>query len=167
MAQPVYLWLEIEGTPIKGEVGRGAPVPAGSIECFSFHYGLNHPVGPLIIGSSLAGSPVQNRVHEPVRFHKRINKSTPHLLAALCERSPVTKAEFRFFRPDPTGLRGDQHYFTVELEEGFVCQVQQISEEATMAARKDAQAIEEVSLIFHRIKWRDEIDGSEHIDEVL
>jgi type VI protein secretion system component Hcp len=59
-------------------------------------------------------------------------------------------------------MRGDQHYFTVELQGGFVRQVKQVSEEATMAGRSDAQAIEEVSLTFEEITWRDIIAGHEY-----
>lgn len=161
MAQSVHLWLEIDGRHVEGEFRRSGPGREGSIECFSFYYEVAVPA-VVSEASDRFVQPTELRLHEPVRFHKRINKSTPPLLKALRLQEPVTKAEFRFFRRDPTGTRSDQHYFTVELQGGFVRQVKQVSEEATMAGRSDAQAIEEVSLTFEEITWRDIIAGHEY-----
>ena len=88
MAQTVHLLLEIDGNAIEGESTIASLERAGTIECASFEHGLTAPVA--------AGGRRGRRTHEPVTIIKRIDKSTPLLLKALCNSEPVTRAEFRF-----------------------------------------------------------------------
>ena len=97
MAQTVHLKLQIDGNDIEGESTIGSMDREGTIECSAFEYRLTTPRE---VGS---GALTGRRQHSAVVITKRIDKTTPLLLKALCQNEIVTEATFRFFRPSPGG----------------------------------------------------------------
>lgn len=156
MAQPVHLRLEIDGNSVDGESSIGSMEREGTIECSSFKYSVFTPFD----GGRMTGK----RQHNPVEITKRIDKSTPLLFKALCQNDPVTMAEFRFFRP-ATGRTsgGEQHFFTVLLENGYISRISQVSEDA-MGGENAPPMMEEVAFVFQDITWTYEIGGATHKD---
>jgi type VI secretion system secreted protein Hcp len=158
MAQTVHLWLEIDGNRIEGESRVATLDRRDTIECSSFHYEVTTPRDA---GGQLTGA----RQHAPVKIHKRIDKSTPLLLKALCQFEPVNRAEFRFYRTALTRTgETEQHFFTVLLENGFISSVKQVSEDVIMAGAEAPPMMEEVAFLFQDITWTYEIDGATHKD---
>jgi type VI secretion system secreted protein Hcp len=158
MAQTVHLWLTIDGNYVEGESSVVSLDRAGTIECSSFRYGVTTPYG------RRSGRRTGRRQHEPVKVHKRIDKSTPLLLKALCNHEPVNEAEFRFYRPSPTGSGAEEHFFTVLLENGYISGVRQLSEDAIMGGEAAPPMMEEVTFVFQDITWTYEPNGATHHD---
>jgi type VI secretion system Hcp family effector len=151
MAQPVYLRLEIDGNQIEGESPIHSMDRAGTIECYAFHYGLEKPI------DDLRAIPQ----HSPVKFHKRIDKTTPLLIKALGQGQPV-RAEFRFFRPSPLGTGEEEQFYTVVLERAYISSVTQVSEHDARTGHYTPPAMEEVAIRFRSIEWIYEPDGVSH-----
>ncbi len=158
MAQTVHLNLEIDGNEIEGESTIASMDRAGTIECSSFSYGVTTPRDPA------SGALTGRRQHHPIRIHKRIDKSTPLLIKALCMNEPVTEGVFRFFRPSPGGSGAEEHFYTIEIANGYVASIKQLSEDAIMAGEKAPPMMEEVSFVFQDITWTYEIGGATHKD---
>lgn len=158
MAQTVHLWLIIDGTDIEGESTISSLERDGSIECLSFHYGVEIPY------DVETGEVTTKRQHGPVTVYKRIDKSTPLLLKALCRHETVNSAEFRFYRPDTTGGGAEEHFYTVLLSNGYIASVEQLSEDAIIGGENAPPMIEEVSFVFQEISWTYESNGATHRD---
>lgn len=163
MAKNVYLKLKIDGTDIEGESTVLSLDREGTIECLSFHHGI------IANYVSSSGQPSGNRQHEPVRIHKRIDKSTPLILEALFQQNKPVEAIFMFFRPTkgPVSRRGsssEEHFFTVLIENGHISGVKQVSEDTIIGGGKAPQMMEEVAFTYHNIKWTNEISGEEYQD---
>ncbi len=161
MAQTVHLSLQIDGNDIEGESTIASMDREGTIECSSFRYQITTPRDPA------TGALTGRRQHGQVRFHKRIDKTTPLLIKALCLNEAVDRAEFRFYRPSPGGEGAEQHFYTVVLEKGYVSSVDQVSEDVIMAGEEAPPMMEEVSLVFQEITWTYEIGGATHKDSVM
>ena len=158
MAQTVHLRLEIDGNAIEGESTISSMDREGTIECSSYEGAVITP------RDDASGRVTGRRQHHPVKFVKRIDKSTPLLLKALCQNEPVTKAEFHFFRPSPGGSGAEEHFYTVLLENGYVSSVSQLSEDVIIAGEDVPPMMEEVELVFGDITWTYEIGGATHKD---
>ena len=130
MAQTVHLALEIDGNAIEGESTISSLEREGTIECSSFAYELTTP------REAATGNLTGRRQHRPVKVTKRIDKSSPLMLKALCQNEPITKAEFKFYQPDSSGSGAEVKFYTVTLENGYVASVKQLSEDAIMAGEK-------------------------------
>ena len=158
MAQTVHLKLQIDGNNVEGESTISSMEREGSIECSSYKGTVRSTSG------GLAKRLTRKRHHEPVRFTKRIDKSTPILIKALCQNEPVTSAEFRFFRPSPGGSGAEEPFYTVKLRNAYISKVSQLSEDAVIAGENAQPMFEEVELVFTDITWTHEISGATHKD---
>ena len=160
MAQTVHLRLLIDGNDIEGESTIASMDREDTIECSAFTYGLSTPRDETSLVLTA------RRQHTPVTITKRIDKSTPLLLKALCRNEPVTTAEFRFFRPSPGGSGAEEHFYTVLLENGFISAVEQESFDAITGGEMAPPMMEEVSFVFKEITWTYEIGGATHMDRL-
>ena len=158
MAQTVHLKLEIDGNEVEGESTISSLEREGTIECSAFTYGLDTP------RDEASGALSGKRQHRPVTITKRIDKTTPLLLKAVCNNEPVTKAEFRFFRPELGAPGTEEHFYTVLLENAYISSVGQESRDAITGGKNAPPMMEEVSLVFGRITWTYEIGGATHRD---
>ncbi len=158
MAQTVHLNLEIDGNDVEGESTVSSMEREGTIECASFKYSLTTP------RKEATGKLTGKRQHRPVEIIKRVDNSTPLLLRALCQNQPVTRAKFRFFRPNPGGSGAEEHFFTVLLEHGYVASVSQLSEDGIMGGEAAPPMMEEIAFVFQDITWTYEMNGATHKD---
>ncbi len=158
MAQTVHLKLQIDGNDIEGESTIDSLERDGTIECSSFDYMLTAPY------DEPTGRPTEKRQHEPVVIQKRVDKSTPLLLKALCRNEPVNSAEFMFFRPSLDGSGAEEKFLTVMLENGYITSVKQVSEDAIIGGEAAPPMMEKVAFIFETITWTYEIGGATHRD---
>ncbi len=152
MAQTVFLRLQINGNDIEGESTVRSFDREGTIECSSFHCGLTAPF-------DAATGQVTRPQPEPVKIHKRVDRTSPLFLKALHQQERV-EAEFMFFQPSPEGR--DEHFFTVQLKSGYVSSVRQASEDVIMAGEKAPPMMEEVVFVYRAIIWMHTQSGSEH-----
>jgi len=156
MAQTVHLQLQIDGNDIEGESTIASMDRENTIECSSFFYGIKTP-------RRSDGKLTGRRQHKPVKISKRIDKTTPLLLKALCKNEPVNEAEFMFFRPNPGGSGAEEKFYTVSLRNGYISGVKQLSEDP-ITGGEDAPMMEEVEFVFREITWTYEPTGGTHHD---
>lgn len=159
-AQKVYLRLQIDGNAVEGESTISSMERDKDIECSSFKYELLTP------RDANTGMLTGRRQHKPVKICKRIDKSTPLLLKALCRNEPVTEAEFRFFRPSSGGTGTEEHFLTVRLENGYISKVSQLSEDTIIGGVGAPPMMEEVEFVFQNITWTYEIGGETYRDSI-
>ena len=141
MAHTVHLWLTINDNDIEGECR--VPGRTGTIECSSFHYEVTRP------WNDATGQLTGARQHKPVRILKRVDKSTPFLLKALCLGEPVKSATFMFYRVGRSGFE-EQFAFMVVLEDAYISSVRHAT---IIAGQEDPPMMEEVEFVFQRITW--------------
>jgi type VI secretion system secreted protein Hcp len=167
LATPAYLRLEIAGSVVEGSSPVTTMDREGTIECHSF----THSVNFLHAERGFAAK----RHHEVVAIKKQIDRSSPLLIKALCEGSVVSRADFRFYHPEPVDGHGEeasdprreQHCYTVSLRGGSIVSVAQLSEDALGGGDNGAlPAMEEVHFTFKHISWKWEDGGVEYEDEV-
>lgn len=155
MAETVHLYLKLNGVTIEGEstqTGR-----ENSIECIHF---VNEVKTARQAGSGLATG---RRQYEPILIRKRIDKSSP-LLAKGLTQNQVAEGVFKFFRPNPSGNGTTEHFYTVDIKQGRVSYIKLYVEDVLDPDTSSRPPLEEVSFVFHTIKWRYEPTGVEHTD---
>jgi type VI secretion system secreted protein Hcp len=142
-----FVRLEIDGNHVEGESTITSLEREGTIECFGFKYDLTTPRDPA------SGSLTGRRQHSPITIVKRVDKSSPLLYRALCHNELVTSVELRFYRPLPGGAGAEEHFYTILLENGYVCDINSVG-----------RGLERVSFVFEDITWTYEIGGATHKD---
>ena len=141
MTHTVHLWLTINDNDIEGE--SRVPGRAGTIECSFFNCEVTRP------WDDAAGQLTGAKKFTPVKILKRVDKTTPLLLKALCLNEPVNSATFMFYRVGRSGFE-EQFAFMVVLEDAHISSVRQ----ATIIAGQEAPPMmEEVEFVFQRITW--------------
>lgn len=151
MAMTVHLKLKLNGSDVEGECASSDhPKQDKTIECLSYVEAVDAP--------SESRRASGHRRYEPARFTKRVDRTSPLLNQALAENQPA-EAEFRFFRPSPSGDGGIQHFFTVLLKTAGIRSVKRISPDVTDATTPGRAPFEEVGITFGSITWTYE-DGN-------
>jgi type VI secretion system secreted protein Hcp len=157
-ALPIALFLKANGTPIAGDSTMEAT--EGAIECVSLVSGVRMTIRE---GSGLATG---RRSHDGIWIRKPIDRSTPLLAKALCNNE-VIEAVFKFFRPSPSGDGTTEHFFTIEIEQGRIAELELVSPDGYSNASDPAPGVapfEDVKFLYASITWRYEITGGEHTD---
>lgn len=157
MAQSVALFLKSSNKDIQGESTISSLGRQDSIECLSFEDSVR------TAREKATGMATGRRTFEPVKFTKRIDKSSPLLAKALCNNEDIS-ATFRFYRPSPIGDGTTEHFFSIELTGARVSHIRRYSPDSIDPASSDAPPLEEVGLVFHDITWTYEPTGAGHTD---
>jgi type VI secretion system secreted protein Hcp len=157
MAETVHAFLSANGTNLEGESTQTSLDREGSIECVYFEDSVRTAREK---GSGLATG---RRTYEPMKFIKRIDKSSPLLAKALCNNELV-EGSFKFFRPSPVGDGTTQQFFTIDISEGRIAGIKRIVPNCIDPASSSEPPLEEVSLVFHTITWTYEDGGVQHTD---
>ena len=158
MAQTIHLSLQIDSNDIEGESTIASMERAGTIECISFFSELTTP------RETATGILTGRRQHAPLTIVKLIDKTTPLLFKALAMNEPVTRGEFRFFRPSSDRTGEEEHYYTVLIENGYVASVRQEQSNILYAESADLPVMERVSFVFQDITWTYVNGGATHQD---
>ena len=164
-APRVHLFLQIDGNDIQGDSTVTSLEREGSIECLAWTDSLttSRETGTVVLT-------VGRRLYGPVTCTKRIDKASPLMFMALTQNDPVTRAEFRFYRPIPSRTRtarrgGEEHYYTVVLENSYVSKITTTSTDiATNPDARNVPATETVSFVFADVTRTYEINGATHTD---
>jgi type VI secretion system secreted protein Hcp len=159
MAQTVHLRLQIDGNDIEGESTVASMDRENTIECSSFFYEIT-------TDRNSDGRLTGKRQHKPVKISKRIDKTTPLLLKALCRNERVNDAEFMFFRPSLGNSRTEEKFYTVLLRNGYISGVKQLSEDPITGGEDAPPMMEEVEFVFREIIWTYESSGTTHSDRL-
>jgi type VI secretion system secreted protein Hcp len=154
-AEPVYLFLKAQNASVQGEVARKGL--ENSIEVLSYEQGVH------VARDTSSGMATGRRQYEPIKIVKRIDRSSPLLLKALTQNQ-VVEGSFRFYRPGPGGTL--QQFYTVEIAQGRVASVKQMSPDVMSPESQRLPALEEVTFVFNTIRWTFTDGGIQHEDAV-
>ncbi|MFP2904926.1 type VI secretion system tube protein TssD [Pyxidicoccus sp. 3LFB2] len=157
MAETVHLFLKANGTDIKGEPTQVSLGRADSIECIYYEQSVKTAREA---GSGLATG---RRQYEGITIRKRIDKSTPLLMKALCENQ-VIEGTFKFFRPNPTGDGTTEQFYTVGIKRGRIAGIRQHVPDSFEPTSTNKPGLEEVHFVFHSIDWTITNGGVTHLD---
>jgi type VI secretion system secreted protein Hcp len=157
MAETVHLKLKANDQDIQGESTQTDLGRENTIECLSFKDNVRTARE---LGSRAA---VGRRVHEPIEFIKRIDKSSPLLAKALCRNEKI-EGEFQFFRPNPAGDGTTEQFFTVKVTNGRIDSIERISPNAHDPAASNAPPMEIIRVVYHTITWSYVPTGAEYVD---
>ncbi|MFO0602297.1 MAG: type VI secretion system tube protein TssD [Polyangiales bacterium] len=157
MAEAVHLYLKANGMDIQGESTIASLGRDNSIECVALDFAVK------TARESGSGMATGRRQYEPLRFRKRIDKSTPLLAKALVENQRI-EAAFKFFRPSPAGDGTTQMFFQIELEQGRLASQNLILPDTLVPASSTDPPLEEITVVFHTITWTYTDGGISHRD---
>jgi type VI secretion system secreted protein Hcp len=71
---------------------------------------------------------------------------------------------FKFYRPSLAGDGTTEQFFTVEIFEGRIASIKRVSPDCIDPASSADPPTEEVSFVFHTIRWVHVASGVEHQD---
>jgi type VI secretion system secreted protein Hcp len=157
MAENVYLFLKASGNDIPGDSTVSSDGRENSIECLEYRDAVMVPT------EASSGLAAGRRSYEPIKILKRLDRSTPLIFKALCNNETI-EATFRFFRPNPTGDGTSQHFFTVEIQQASISQIERVNPNTIQGVTATEPAYEEVSFVFGSIRTCYEDGGIEHVD---
>lgn len=157
MAETVHLFLKANGQDIRGESSQTSLGRKDSIECIYYEQ--------KVITAREAGSGMATgrRQYEPLLIRKRVDKSSPLLMKALVENQSVDGV-FKFFRPSPKGDGTTQQFYTVTIEQGRLASMRQVVPDTLVPASSTEPPLEEVTFVFHAIRWEFTEGGVMHED---
>ncbi len=156
MAETIHLFLKVNGKAVQGESTQRSLGRENSIECLEY---TQEATTAREAGTALATG---RRSYNPLVIRKRIDKSSPLIIKALC-KNEVVEGEFKFFRASLTGDGTTEQFYTVKIEQARVATVKQLVDD-TSPGGANAPPMEEVSFVFHTITWTYTNGGVEHKD---
>jgi type VI secretion system secreted protein Hcp len=110
-----------------------------------------------------SGQPTGQRVHKPLVFTKRYDKSSPLLYQALCSGERLTKIEIKWYRTTMEGTM--EHYFTHKLEDALVIDIQAMMELTTNVKLDYRDHEEKISVTYRKIEWEHVVAGTMGSDD--
>jgi len=144
MAIPVYLWLQDDGgADIKGSVDVQSR--EGSVEVLAHDHRLYIPT------DNSSGKLTGARIHEPFRFTKEIDASTPYLYKAVTTGQTLKRAEFKWYRIDHAGQ--EVEYFNTVLENVKVVNVAPCMHDVKDPGKEKHNHLEAIELRYEKIIW--------------
>ena len=157
MAETVHAFLKANGQDIKGESTQTSLGRENSIECIYYEQSVD------TAREAGSGMATGRRTYLPIKVIKRIDKSSP-LIAKALTKNEVIDCKFLFFRPNPTGDGTTQQFYTVEIAKGRIASQKQYVPDSWDPASSTQPPTEEITMIFHTIKWTYTDGGVSHED---
>jgi type VI secretion system Hcp family effector len=150
-APSVFLDLSSNGTTIEGDSEQKGH--EGAIECVYFSSSVG--TTQLTSGSGMATG---RRTHGPIIIRKRIDRATP-LFAKSLVQNEVAAGTFHFYRTGDDGT--EQHFFTIDFQQGRVSSQTMYSSDNVAAAGVAGSSpfMEEVRFVYRRVSWTYEPGG--------
>lgn len=145
-AETVHLYLRANGERIEGESTQTSLGREGSIECLAFAMESQVPL------DATTGLPTGRSKHSPVTILKRIDKSSPLLFRAMIQGQTID-AEFRFYRPNPSGDGTTEQFYTVEVHKARISKIKTFTPSTLRADTSNEPNQEEVTIAFQEIIW--------------
>jgi type VI secretion system secreted protein Hcp len=152
MADTLSLQLSANGVDIEGDSTVSALERADTIEVLSLEQTVSRPFDRATL------QPTGRRIYPPIRFTKRLDRSTPLLRQALVQNELV-EGRFRWFRPNPSGDGTTQHFMTLSFTQGRITRCALRLPDTLGADTASLPAMEEVELTVGTIEWQWEDGG--------
>jgi len=126
------------------------------ITVIRFDHQIMIPLGPQ------TGQPTGQRVHKPLCFTKRYDKSSPWLYQALCCGERLTEVEIKWYRTTREGTQ--EHYFTHRLRDAIIVNIQANMVLATDVSQDYREPEETICIMYNEIEWTHEVAGTSSWD---
>jgi len=108
------------------------------------------------------GLPIGMRVHKPLCFTKRYDKSSPCLYQVLCCGERLTEVEIKSYRT--TGEGTQEHYFTYRLRDATIVNIQANMVLATDVSQDYREPEETICIRYNEIECTHEVAGTSSWD---
>ena len=158
MAEPVYLFLKVNGVTVEGDSTETSLGRQNAIECLYYRQGVALPTTSYGLTSG-------RRTYEPLVIRKRVDRSSPLLANALTGNRRVDGV-FKFFRLSPSGDGTTEHYYTTEITQGRIVAITQFVTDVEEPGDLPDQPFEEIAFVFNQIQWTWTDGGVEFQDQV-
>jgi type VI secretion system secreted protein Hcp len=129
------------------------------IECLAFRHEISSPRDPH------TGQATGHRQHHLLTITKEFDSSSPMLCKALVMNEKLKLVTIKWYRPSPTGV--EQHFYTMKLENAFVCGVKPWIPNVLDPVHKTYTNMEDISFVYGKIQWTHEVAGKEAEDDWL
>jgi type VI secretion system secreted protein Hcp len=159
MADTLSLTLTANGADIEGDSTVTSLERADTIEVLSLEQTVSRPFDRATL------QPTGRRIYAPIRFTKRLDRSTPRLRQALINNE-VLAGHFRWFRPDPDGGGTTEHFMTLRFTQGRLTRCALRLPDTLGAETASLPALEEIELTVGTIEWEWEDGGVVFTDTV-
>ena len=110
-----------------------------------------------------SGQPTGQRIHKPLMITKVFDKSSPLIFQALVSGETLNKCHLAFYRTSGTG--GQEHYFSIELEDALIVDVQSRMPNCQDPANAHFTQHEDVYFTYRKIIWTHEVSGTSGSDD--
>jgi type VI secretion system secreted protein Hcp len=159
MAESISLTLTANGDDIEGDNLNTSLERQNTIEVLKFEQSMFVNIDRASL------RPSGRRVYAPVKFSKRLDRSTVLLRQAL-NQNQVIAGNFRWFRPNPAGDGTTQHFFTLAFTGGRITRCELQLPDVLQAESSTLPPMELVELMFDGVTWTWEDGGIEHTDSI-
>jgi len=110
-----------------------------------------------------SGQPTGQRIHKPLMISKVFDKSSPLIFSALTSGETLTKCRLEWYRTSSSGTQ--EHYFTIELEDAIVVDVQSRMPNCQDPEHAHFTHLEDVFFSYRKITWTHEVAGTSASDD--
>lgn len=159
MADTIALTLTANGSDIDGDSTVTSMGRADTIEVLSFE----QTIKTAYERASLRAT--GRRIYVPLRFTKRIDRSSPLLRQALLQNQEVA-GSFRWFRNNASGDGTTEHFFTLAFTGGRITQATLRLPDTLDPASTNLPPLEDIELVFNGVTWTYEPGGVETNDSL-
>ncbi|MCU0924507.1 MAG: type VI secretion system tube protein Hcp [Hydrogenophaga sp.] len=159
MAETISLRLVANGSDIEGDHTLTSLGREDTIEVLAMEQQLSKAFDRATLRAT------GRRIYAPIRFTKRLDRSTPLLRQALVNNA-VVSGSFRWFRPHPDGDGTTQQFFTLEFAQGSITKCTLRLPDTLLDDSASLPPMEEIELVFGEITWRWTDGGIEFEDTV-
>jgi type VI secretion system secreted protein Hcp len=157
MAESISLTISSNGTNIPGDNTVSSLSRANTIEVVSLEQEIFKPFDRATL------QPTGRRVYAPIKFSKRLDRSTPLLRKAL-SFNEVVAGNFRWFRPNPVGDGTTEPFFTITFIGGRITKCVLRLPDTLNAETANLAPMEDIEMTFATITWTWSSGGIEHTD---
>lgn len=139
-------YLDITGS--EQGIIQGSSVRRGredKIEIFQFNHCVEIPLGiDQSVGSGQA-------THRPLDIIKEVDRSTPKLYQALCQRERLDDVRLSWYRYNPTGK--EELYYRIKLQRARILRIQPWTPDLLENPQDHVRFMEKISFGYERIIW--------------
>lgn len=110
-----------------------------------------------------SGQPTGQRVHQPLKITKVIDKCSPLLYRALTSGERLPKVELKFYRTSAQGTM--EHYFTMTLEDAIITDITDYMPNCQDPAQAHFTHLEDVQFTYRKLTKTHEIASTSESDD--
>jgi len=115
------------------------------IEVFQFNHCVEIPLGvDQSVGSGQA-------THRPLEVIKEVDRSTPKLYQALCQRERLEEVKLGWYRYNPAGK--EDLYYAIKLQNARILRIQPWTPDLAALGQEHIRFMEKISFGYEKIVW--------------